>query len=67
MMVKNVGERLLRMKEVLIRTGFSRSAIYQKIAEGSFPRQIKIGARAAAWLESDIDTWISEKVKASSR
>ncbi len=37
-------ERILRLKAVLDRTGLSRSALYRKIAEGSFPRQLKLSA-----------------------
>jgi len=55
-------ERLLRIREVLQRTGYSRSAIYKLVAEGGFPKQIKIGPRAAAWPESAIDQWIAEKI-----
>ena len=55
-------ERLLRIKEVLVRTGYSKSSIYKLITEGGFPKQIKIGVRAAAWPESVIDAWISAKM-----
>ena len=34
-------DRIVRLKTVLARTGLSRSTIYRKIAEGTFPAQIK--------------------------
>ena len=53
----------LRLKEVKHRTGASRSSIYQWMDDGSFPRNYKIGRRAVAWLESEIDEWMSVRVK----
>ena len=37
-------DRIIRLKTVLSRTGLSRSTIYRKIAEGTFPAQLKISA-----------------------
>ena len=52
-------ERILRLKEVLTGTGQSRSTLYRKIADGSFPRQIAISTRCAGWRESSIHRWIA--------
>lgn len=54
--------RLLRLKEVSYRVGLSRSTIYRKISEGQFPRPLQLSARAVAWPEGEIDTFISEIV-----
>jgi prophage regulatory protein len=56
-------DRMLRRKEVELITGRSRSAIYEGIATGTFPKPIKIGARAVAWPESVIREWINERVE----
>lgn len=53
-------DRIVRMKTVLTRTGLSRSTIYRKIAEGTFPPRIKISVNGAGWKESDIDRWIAD-------
>lgn len=53
--------RFLRLEEVKSATGLSRSTIYASITKGLFPRPIKLGERAVAWLESEIQNWISEK------
>lgn len=50
-------DRIIRIPEVLERVGLSRTTIYQKIKEGSFPKQLKLG-RTSGWLESEIDAWI---------
>ncbi|PBB27884.1 MULTISPECIES: AlpA family phage regulatory protein [unclassified Mesorhizobium] len=53
-------DRIIRLKTVLARTGLSRSTIYRKIAEGTFPAQIKISVNGAGWRESDINRWVAD-------
>ena len=55
-------ERIVRLKTVLARSGHSRSTIYRKIAEGTFPAQLKISPHGAGWRESDINRWIADPV-----
>lgn len=55
-------ERIIRLKTVLDRTGLSRSTIYRKIAEGTFPSQVKMSVRGAGWYESAINRWIDDPV-----
>ncbi|MGQ3670778.1 helix-turn-helix transcriptional regulator [Xanthobacter sp. TB0136] len=55
-------DRIVRLKTVLARTGLSRSTIYRKIAEGTFPAQIKISTNGAGWKESDINRWVVNPV-----
>ncbi|MCT7057447.1 helix-turn-helix transcriptional regulator, partial [Salmonella enterica] len=57
---------LIRLPEVLKRTGFGKAWIYRLISEGRFPAPVKIGTRAVAFVESEIDEWI-ETVISSSR
>ena len=53
-------DRIIRLKTVLDRTGLTRSTLYRKIAEGTFPRQISISARSVGWRESSIELWITD-------
>ncbi|WP_313809360.1 AlpA family phage regulatory protein [Sphingobium sp.] len=53
-------ERIIRLKTVLARTGLSRSTLYRKIAEGSFPRQVPISVHGAGWHESAVSRWIAD-------
>jgi len=53
-------DRILRIRTVLNRTGLSRSTLYRKISDGSFPHQVKIGERSAGWRESAINQWIAD-------
>ena len=57
--------KLLRLPQVKESTGLSKSSIYARIAEGTFPKQISIGPRLVVWVESDIQNWISEQVSAA--
>lgn len=56
---------ILRRPEVEGRTGLSRSTIYLKIAQGSFPRPVSLGPRAVGWVSAEIDAWIEQQVAAS--
>jgi len=47
--------RILRLKAVLERTGLSRSALYRKMQERTFPKVLRISARCTGWRETDID------------
>lgn len=60
-----VPAQLLRLPAVIDRTGLSRSSIYRHEATGAFPRRIKLGEHASAWLAADVDRWIAERVAAS--
>lgn len=50
--------RLLRLPEVIARVGLKRSAIYQRMSEGRFPRSRSLGPKCAVWVESEIEDWI---------
>ncbi len=54
---------ILRRKQVEKRTGLSRSTIYLRIQEGTFPRPIKLGARAVGWLENEIEAWLVARME----
>jgi prophage regulatory protein len=57
--------RFLRLPSVLERVPFSRPSIYRKMREGTFPLAINLGGKAVAWLESDIDNFMNERIQAS--
>lgn len=53
--------RLIRLKEVIAKTGLSRSSIYSYISEQKFPANVPLGDRATAWVESEVDEWLKNK------
>jgi len=50
--------RLIRLPEVMARVGLRRSAIYQRMSEGRFPKSRSLGPKCAVWVEAEIDAWI---------
>ena len=63
--MSNKQRTLLRLPQVKSATGLSKSTIYARIAEGTFPKQIPIGPRLVVWVESDIQNWITEQISAA--
>ncbi len=61
----NPPTRFLRLPEVLKRTGLSRSTIYVRLAERSFPRPVPLGGRAVGWIEAEVDEWVRERIAES--
>ncbi len=62
-----MAQTILRLPQVKARTGLSRSTIYQRISDGTFPQQISLGARAVGWIEQSITDWIEQQIAASNR
>ena len=60
-----MSQAILRLPQVMARTGLSRSTIYLRISQGKFPKQVKLGGRAVGWLESKIDNEIDNWTSAS--
>ena len=66
-------KRLIRLPEVLSRTGYGRTTIYRKMEDGSFPRSVKLGgppvdpeafdSRAVAWIENEVEQWIDSMIE----
>lgn len=57
--------RVLKLRDVEERTGKKKSSIYAAIRQGTFPAPISLGGRACGWLDSDIENWFDERVRAS--
>ncbi|EAM8282647.1 AlpA family transcriptional regulator [Salmonella enterica subsp. enterica serovar Putten] len=55
----------IRLPEVIKRTGFGKTWIYELIKTGRFPSQVKTGIRAVAFIESEIDEWIDATIRNS--
>ncbi len=59
-----MAQTILRLPDVKARTGLSRSTIYLRLAEGSFPRPVSLGARSIGFVEAEIDAWVDERIRA---
>lgn len=59
---------LQRLPTVIARVGLSRSSIYARIKEGTFPAPVVLGeGRAVAWDSRAIDKWIDDRVAAAAK
>lgn len=57
-MTTDTPDRILRISAVLQRTGLSRSTMYRKLQNGTFPRNVQISTRCAGWRESAVTAWM---------
>lgn len=60
-----MSTRLIKMPEVMHRTGYGKAWIYRLISHGKFPASVKIGTRAIAFVESEVDDWINQRIAES--
>ena len=58
-------DSFLRLPKVKQLTGFGRSQIYHLIKQGEFPKQIHIGPKSVAWLDSEVSEWMKERIRLS--
>jgi prophage regulatory protein len=56
---------ILRLPAVKASTGLSRSTIYLRVSQGTFPRPVHLGGRAVGWVEEEIQSWLAERIAAS--
>lgn len=54
-------DRLLKLHKVQDATSLKKSSIYHLMSLGEFPKNIKVGSRAVAWRESEIQQWINDR------
>ncbi|EHR41717.1 helix-turn-helix transcriptional regulator [Alishewanella jeotgali] len=59
--------RLIARAEVIKRVSLCKASIYKRMKVGEFPKPINIGGRRVAWLESDIENWITERLALAGR
>lgn len=60
--MSNKPKKVIRLPQVLVLTGLSRSSIYKFMETNQFPKSISLGDRAVGWIEEDVYQWIDEKV-----
>jgi prophage regulatory protein len=56
--------KLLRIEEVLARVPLSKSSLLRQVADGSFPRPVRVGERRVAWVEGEIVAWQTARIAA---
>ena len=58
-------QHILRLPTVKAITGLSRSTIFLRMSEGTFPEKISLGSRAVGWLETEVQDWLDERISVS--
>jgi len=56
---------ILRLPTVKARTGLSRSTIYLRVSESTFPKPVSLGGRAVGWVEAEIQQWLEQQIEVS--
>ena len=60
-----MASTILRLPEVRSRTGLSRSEIYRRSKEGTFPKKIKLGVRSVGWDSTAVQEFIDKRIRAA--
>ncbi|TFH72489.1 AlpA family transcriptional regulator [Gammaproteobacteria bacterium LSUCC0112] len=55
--------RILRIHEVIQKTGLGKSTIYWLISKGEFPQPVKLGARSIGFPDTDINEWLNTRLQ----
>ena len=50
---------ILRLAQVIERTGLKKTTIYELQSEGQFPMRVKITAHAVGWIEHEVQAWLA--------
>ncbi|QIB30695.1 AlpA family phage regulatory protein [Providencia stuartii] len=64
----NLPLRILRMTELTVLLGISRSSIYEKLNPRSkyydpdFPKPIKLGASSVGWQYASVEKWLTSRM-----
>ncbi|HLR16578.1 MAG TPA: AlpA family transcriptional regulator [Alcanivoracaceae bacterium] len=53
----------LNLREVQRLSGLGKTTIYRYMAEGTFPRNVSLGGRSVAWVSTEIEEWMRERVE----
>lgn len=53
--------KILRLREVVARTGLSKATIRRLELEGAFVNRVRIGVRAVGWREAQVEQWVNDR------
>lgn len=56
--------KILRIRDVMSAVGLKKTAIYDKIKEGEFPKPVKLGSRASGWVAGEVQAWVEQRKEA---
>ena len=56
------GRVLIRLRQVLVKTGLAQSSLYDMIEHDEFPKPVPLSERRVAWLLHEIEAWIEQRI-----
>ncbi|MDD3765130.1 MAG: AlpA family transcriptional regulator [Nevskiales bacterium] len=59
-----LSDRILRLPRVKDATGLSRSTIYERVRDGTFPAPVSLGKKSVGWSAAEVDAWIQRTLEA---
>lgn len=64
--IQNNTKRIIRQKEVCDKLGLSKATVWLYVrTRDDFPKPIRLGANSVGWIESELDSFIDARIKAS--
>ena len=57
----------LRLPDVMAKTGLGRSSVWNLVKRNAFPKPINLGLKCTAWSLESIESWMQERIDASSK
>jgi prophage regulatory protein len=58
----DIGEAFLSIRDVCATLGVSRAWVYERIANGKFPKQYHLSKRRVVWVRSEIQAYMGQVV-----
>src|SRR5262245_46103735 len=63
---RSLNLTMLRRPQAQAKCRHSRSTFYQRIAEGLWPKPVRLGARAVGWPEHEVELLIAARIASKS-
>lgn len=57
----NHSDRIIRINEVIERTGLSRTTLWRREINGEFPKRVSLGGSAVGWKDSEVNEWLNTR------
>lgn len=55
------ADRILRIAELMRRCGLSRSTLWRKVRNGTFPAPVQLSQGCTGWWESEVAAWLASR------
>ena len=55
------SRRVIRLPQVIAKTGLGRDSIYRGARDNWFPKPIKLSAHASGWFEDEVDAFLETR------